>query len=151
MSKADRQRREKNRLHRNDPSGVSGEDPQARQNRLHLFSENTEMILRSYQQSIAKGMVEPVVVCGDGADQAMASLAVAMGMDRAELARQVGVHASKQQTCTVHASMDREMARLILGVMTPNGKQFVESIPDGHFGWVVIQSGGNLYGTMTKP
>jgi hypothetical protein len=151
MSKANRQRHEKNRLHRNDPRAVSGEDPQARQNRLHLFSENTDLILRSYQQSIAKGMVDPVVVCGDGADQGMASLAGAMGMDRGELTRQVEAHGRKQQTFTIHASMDREMARRILSVMTPSGKQFVESIPDGHFGWVVIQSGGNLYGTMTKP
>jgi hypothetical protein len=75
MSNANRQRRDRNCLHRNDPRAVSGEDQQARLNRLHLFSENTDLILQSYQRSITKGMVEPVVVCGDGADQGMASLA----------------------------------------------------------------------------
>lgn len=151
MSKANRERREKNRRHRNDPRAVSGDDPQAKLNRLHLFSENTELIIRSYQMAIAEGMADPVVFCGDGADKMMATLAVAMGMDQADIARQVEEHASKQQSYTIHASMDRDTASRILSLMTPSGKQFVESIPDDHFGWVVVQSGGNLYGTMVKP
>ena len=151
MSKINRERREKNRQHRNDPRAVSGDDPQAKLNRLHLFSENTELIIRSYRMAIAEGMVDPVVFCGDGADKMMASVAVAMGMDRTDLTRQVDAHASKQQSYTIHASMDRDTAKRILSVMSPSGMQFVESIPDDHFGWVVVQSGGNLYGTMAKP
>jgi hypothetical protein len=143
MPKANRAyRRSQDRI---DPSQSSGDDPDAKRNRMHMLQSNINNIKNSYLQAKADLGGDCVVFCADASDRTMRVIAERMlGKDNVET--QIVDFAMRKQTCTLHFALERSFAIKILEMMTPSGKAFVESgIPIGHFGVVVVQSGGNLY------
>jgi hypothetical protein len=148
MPKANRAyRRSQDKLN---PSRFRGTHPQARANRMHLLRTNLDNVKHSYLQSKDAVGDDCVVFCADASDRTMRAVAERMiGKDQVE--QTILDHAKRKQTCTLHFALERNRAVDVLELMTPSGRRFVESdIPDGHFGIVVVQSGGNLYASLPK-
>jgi len=126
--------------------------PRAADHRRYLLCHNRERIEFAYENALAHGVDDPMVVVLDLSDDRGARLAQLAGSSKQQVDRWRDQCAQRGQIPTQIVAAPRWAVLTVIGPLTPNGPHGVlKPIPPGSFRVAVVAAGGAAFADYPMP